>query len=397
MRPPYSHRATGMKASDIRELLKLIKKPGMISFAGGLPSPNCFPYKEVDILSTQVIEEDYVKTLQYGTTEGFGRLRRALSDRMNNTMGTDVHADEIVITTGAQQALDLVSKIFIDKNDTVLVEKPAYLGALSSFRLFQAKFFGVPIDDEGLVTEELEKGLKKYKKAKRPFLYTVPTFQNPSGITMTLERRKHLMEIASKHDVVIIEDNPYSELRYSGKDIPPLKALDDEGRVVYLGTLSKVFAPGLRLGWAAAAEGIRHKLVLAKQATDLCTSTLVQYTAHKYLTEGHIGKQIPKIKKIYKSKRDVMLEAMDEHFPSKIKYNRPEGGMFLWVQFPEKVNSRKFLAKTIKHKVAFVPGDAFYVTEGEGLNTARFNFSFPKEEQIEEGIKRIGKLVKRYC
>ncbi|MCD4739616.1 PLP-dependent aminotransferase family protein [archaeon] len=393
MRPPYARRVTKMKASEIRELLKLTKKPDIISFAGGLPDPAAFPYKEVDMISTQVIEENYVKTLQYGTTEGFNRLRRQLAKRMKQKLKCNVSADEIIVTSGAQQAIDLVSKVFIDEGDTVLVEKPGYLGALSSFKLFQAKFFGIPLDEQGLKTEKLEEGLKKYKKAKRPFLYTVPTFQNPSGITMSLERRKHLMEIASEYDLVIVEDNPYSELRYSGKEVPTLKSMDTEGRVVYLGTLSKVFAPGMRLGWAAAPEGIRKKLVLAKQATDLCTSSLIQYTSYKYMKDGHMVRQIKKIKALYKSKRDTMLDTMDEYFPKSIKYNRPEGGMFLWLEFPKGIDSRVLFKKAIKKKVAFVPGSAFYVTEGEGANTARLNFSFASEEQIKEGIKRLSTLL----
>lgn len=397
MRPPYSRRATLMQASDIRELLKLTRKPQIISFAGGLPDPQCFPYKEVDVLSTQVIEEDYVKALQYGTTEGFNRLRRALAKRMNQKFRTKVHADEIVVTCGAQQGLDLISKVFIDEGDTVLVENPSYLGALSSFKLFQADFVGIPLDDHGLKTHELEKVLKKFeKKSKRPFLYTVPTFQNPTGMTMSLERRKELMELASRYDLVIVEDNPYGELRYSGKALPPLKAMDTEGRVVYLGTLSKVLSPGMRLGWVAAPEGIRHKLVLAKQATDLCTSTLIQYIAYKYISEGHMLRQIKKINSIYKRKRNVMLKTMDKEFPEEVKHNHPDGGLFIWVEFPKRVNSRELLLKSIKKaKVAFVPGDAFFVKAGDGINTARFNFSYSPEDKIREGIERLGKLLIR--
>jgi len=397
MRPPYSRRASQLKASDIRELLKLTKKPKIISFAGGLPDPQCFPYKEVDVLSTEVIEEDYVKALQYGTTEGFNRLRRALARRMNQKFRTKVHADEIIVTCGAQQGLDLISKVFIDRGDIILVENPSYLGALSAFRLFQAKFAGVPMDNDGLKTDKLEKALKKFeKKSKRPFLYTVPSFQNPTGVSMTLERRKELMELASRYDLVIVEDNPYGELRYSGKAMPPLKAMDKEGRVVYLGTLSKVLSPGMRIGWVAASEGIRHKLVLAKQATDLCTSTLIQYIAHKYITEGHMVRQIKKINAVYKRKRDIMLKAMDSEFPEEVSYTRPDGGIFIWVKFPKKVNSRELLKRSIKkEKVAFVPGDAFFINEGEGLDTARFNFSYPTEERIQEGIARLGRILKK--
>jgi 2-aminoadipate transaminase len=381
-----------MKASDIRELLKLTKDPEIISFAGGLPNPETFPREELEKACSQVLKEDYVKALQYGTTEGLDELRTEISKYLNKNHDAGINFDDLVITTGAQEAIDLVSKVFVDPGDLVVVENPTYLAALSSFRMYQARFKGVPMDDKGMKIDEFEKTVKQEKPC---LVYLVPTFQNPSGVTMTLERRKHLMEVASDHDLLIVEDNPYGDLRYSGQDVPSLLSLDKEGRVLYLGTMSKLMCPGLRIGWIATKnKEMLNKLVLAKQPTDLCSSTLAQYLAAKYMEQGTFYEHIEEIKELYKRKRDLMIKTMEEEFPENVSFTRPEGGMFLWVTFPEGVDCRELMAKAVKEeKVAFVPGDAFDV-EGKTKNTGRINYSYSSDEQIVEGVKRLARLLK---
>jgi len=391
MIPQYSERVQMMKRSEIRELLKLTAKPEMISFAGGLPNPEAFPVEIIRQLSHDVLEEDYISALQYGTTEGFVKFRQSVSKYMKKNQDSSVTADEIVITSGAQQGLELVGKVFIDKGDTVLLGKPSYLGAISAFTLYQPKFVGITLDNDGLKIDELRQVLKKEKPT---FIYTVPTFQNPMGVTMPLERRKELIEIANDKDLIIVEDNPYSELRYSGKPIPPLKSLDTEGRVIYLGTLSKMLAPGFRMGWTAANPEIIDKIVMAKQGTDLCTNTFAQYVAYKFM-DLHLESHLKKINDMYSRKRKLMLDALEDYLgDSEIKWTKPEGGMFLWMTLPENMSSRDlFKICTEKYDVAFVPGDAFFF-DSSGKNTARINYTYATDEQISEGVSRIAKGIK---
>ncbi len=390
----YAKRTKMMKASEIRELLKITEKPEIISFGGGMPSPHSFPLKMIDKLTDDVELKHGKIALQYGPTEGFGLLRDALIKRMRKK-GIKCKREEIIITTGSQQVLDLVPKILINPNDFIVIESPTYVGALTAFNAYQPRYIPISMDENGMKTDELEKKLKKIKKRERiKFIYTVPTFQNPTGITMSLERRKHLLEIAERYDLIILEDDPYSELRYSGKPLPPIKKFDKNGIVIYTSTFSKILSPGFRLGWAIGNKEIIRKMVIAKQGVDLCTNTFVQYIAYEYIISGLIDKQIPKIRKMYKKKRDIMLKALKKYFPKGTKWTKPNGGMFLWVKLPGNINSKKLFKEAIKEKVAYVHGAAFCV-DGKGYNEMRLNFSNTDDDKIEIGIKRLAKIIKR--
>jgi 2-aminoadipate transaminase len=302
--------------------------------------------------------------------------------------------DEIIITTGSQQVLDLTAKIFFNIGDYLTVECPTYLGALTAFNAYQPNYIAIPMDDKGMIMDELEKKLEQNKKKSMDLIYTIPTFQNPSGVTMSLERRKQLLEIARKYDLIIVEDDPYSELRYSGKFVPPIKSLDKYGIVIYTSTFSKILSPGFRLGWVIANEKIIKKLVVAKQGADLCTNTFVQGIAEEYLSSGLIDKQIPIIRKMYKRKRDLMLEALEKHFPKGTKWTEPDGGMFLWVTLPSHVNTKTMFPEAIKRKVAYVHGNAFCV-DGKSQSSMRLNFSNAEDKKIEIGIKRLANVIKK--
>jgi len=302
--------------------------------------------------------------------------------------------NEIIITTGSQQILDLTAKIFFNIGDYLIVECPTYLGALSAFQAYQPNYIPVHIGKGGMKIEELEEKLKKNKNKPIDLIYTVPTFQNPSGVTMSLEKRKHLLEIARKYNLIIVEDDPYSELRYSGKPVPSIKSLDKDDIVLYTSTFSKILSPGFRLGWAIANEEIIQKIVIAKQGADLCTNTFVQWIAEEYLRSGLVDKQIPKIKKMYEKKRDLMLEALEKYFPEGCKWTRPDGGMFLWVTVPHRIDTKKMFQEAIKEKVAYVHGAAFCV-DGKGHNSMRLNFSNAEDKKIEIGVKRLAKIIKK--
>ncbi|MFO8109315.1 MAG: PLP-dependent aminotransferase family protein [Thermoplasmata archaeon] len=391
----FSERAHGMKASEIRELLKLTQRPGIISFAGGLPNPDAFPKDTTQKIVNELLDEIPQKVLQYGSTEGVPELREALVEHMNKR-GMKIDKNQILITHGSQQALDLLSKVLLDPGDTIVVGSPTYLGATGAYRAFQARMETVPVGEEGMNMDELDERLDELIKAgKKPkFVYAVPTFQNPSGVTISGKNRKRLLEIAEKYDVLIVEDSPYSYLRYEGEPQPHLLSLDGEDRVVRLQTFSKILAPGFRIAWTVGPAQLIDKMVIAKQATDLCTNPFGQYVAWKYISSGALDEHLETIKKLYNEKRLTMLEAMDEHFPPEAKWKRPQGGMFIWVTLPDYVNTREMFEKALQRNVAYVVGDAFYV-ENEGHNTMRLNFSHSSEEEINEGIKRLGQVIKQ--
>ncbi len=391
----FSERAHGMKASEIRELLKLTQRPGVISFAGGLPNPDAFPKETTREIINELLDEMPEKVLQYGSTEGVPELREVLAKNMQDR-GMKVKKNQIMITHGSQQALDLLSKVLLDPGDTIVVGSPTYLGATGAFRAFQCRMETVPVRENGMDMDALDSKLKELdKEGKKPkFIYTVPTFQNPSGVTIPGDKRKKLLEIASKYDVLVVEDSPYSYLRYEGEPQPHLMSLDKEERVVRLQTFSKILAPGFRIAWTVGPAKLIDKMVIAKQATDLCTNPFGQYVAWKYIASGALDEHLEKIKKLYNEKRLTMLEAMDEHFPEEAKWKRPEGGMFIWVTLPEYINTREMFEKALQKNVAYVVGDAFYV-ENEGYNTMRLNFSHSSEEEIKEGIERLGKVIKQ--
>ena len=392
----FSEIAKRLKASEIRELLKLTQQPEIISFAGGLPNPKSFPVEKVKMITDKLLENDGAKVLQYGSTEGVNSFRDALAERMKNKYDVkNVKRENILITAGSQQGLYLLAKIFIDPCDTVIIEAPTYIGILTAFQSYNPSYVAIEMDDEGMKTEILEDQLKRLKnEGKKPkLIYTIPTFQNPAGVTMNLDRRKHLLELAEEYNILVVEDDPYGELRYSGEKLPVLKSLDKNHNVIYLGTFSKILAPGMRLAHFIAHEDIVQKAVLAKQGMDLCTNTLAQYIARDYIKNGYLDEQIPNIIKLYKEKRDLMLDLMEDYFPDKVKWTKPDGGMFLWVTLPEHVDTEKMFKRAIENKVAYVIGCAFYPDRSH-KNTMRLNFTYSTNEQIKEGMKRLAKVIK---
>ncbi len=390
-----SRRASSLRASEIRELLKLTQSRNIISFAGGLPDPKLFPKEEVAEAARSVILEMGEKALQYSPTKGVAEFLEAVKRFLQRHNVAVRPRDDVIATVGSQQALYLVAKVLLDPGDYVIVEAPSYLGALNAFRHYDARFLTVPLDEHGMVTEELEKVLKKAKQdgLRVKLIYTVPTCHNPAGTTMPDDRRKHLLELAEEYDLLVVEDDPYSFITFEDMEFTPLKTLDRSGRVIYMSTVSKIMAPGLRLGWILAHEELVAKFELAKQAIDLHTPTLNQYIAARLLDSGVIEKRFDLLRSVYREKRNVMLEELEKHLPEGSRWTRPIGGLFIWVWLPEHYNARKILEKAIEKGVAFVPGDAFYATGG-GHNTMRLNFSYPSVEEIREGVKRLGEAIR---
>lgn len=394
----YAHRTKKMGSSVIRELLKLTAQPDIISFAGGLPAPKVFPVKEFQAACNTVLENNGPQALQYSTTEGYLPLREMIA-RHTARYSVDVTADNIMITSGSQQALDFIGRLFLNRGDFIVVESPTYLGALQAWNAYGAQYISVRSDEHGMIVDELEEALRVGPK----FIYVLPNFQNPSGSTLSLERRKQLIEIADKYGVPIVEDDPYGQLRYEGNHIPSVVALDSEfrgpnggtysGNVIYLSTFSKLLAPGLRLAWVIAPSQVIKKLVMAKQAADLHTSSFNQYVAHEVAKGGFLDEHIKVIRATYKERRDVMIEMMEEMFPPGVTWQKPLGGMFLWGILPEGMDAAKVLESAIEKKVAFVPGIAFH-PNGGGENTMRLNFSYSDPDTIREGITRLGTTLK---
>ncbi len=385
----FAKRMDNIKASEIRELLKLTAQPDIISFAGGLPAAESFPVEELIIASDKVLRETPASALQYGTTDGYLPLREQIVERMAK-LNVKCTPDDVLVTSGSQQGLEFSAKILIDPGDIIVCESPTYLGALNAFKAYEPEFIECPTDEKGMITEELEKILKDNKVK---FIYAIPDFQNPSGNTWSKERREGLIEMANKYDVIVIEDNPYGELRYEGERMPSVKSLDTEGRVVFLGTFSKILCPGYRLGWIVASPEILAKYNFAKQGADLQSCTTTQMVAAEFLQANDLDKHIAKIVAMYKSRRDVMLSSLDEFFPKEVTWTRPEGGLFLWLTFPKHVSGRDLAAKAIEKKVAFVPGGAFFPHPGNE-NFARMNYSAANEEKIKEGIQRLAEALK---
>lgn len=383
-------RMASMRTSEIREILKLTQRPGMISFAGGLPAAELFPVEQMVRVTEEVLSRDGHRALQYSTTEGDPPLREAIAERMNRTLGTSVRADEILITSGSQQGLDLSGKLFLDEGDVVLCESPTYLGAINALRAYQPRFVEVPTDDGGMVIDELERCLAENDRIK--VAYVVPEFQNPTGRTWSLERRRAFLEIMARRGIPILEDSPYGELRFEGDGMPSLKTLDTHNLVVFLGTFSKTFCPGLRVGWLAASPALRERYVMVKQGVDLHTSTLCQRQIAVYLELFSLDADIERIRDTYRGRRDAMLRAMDESFPPGIHYNRPQGGMFLWVELPDGIDAREILKSSLEDGVAFVPGAPFFPNGGHE-NTLRLNFSAMPEERIEDGVRRLARIL----
>lgn len=392
----YSQRVRSMKSSAVRELLKLTEQPDVISFAGGLPAPDAFPVAEIAAAAQRILTETGPTALQYGTTEGYTPLRQLIAEKMR-AEGIAVSFENVLITTGSQQALDLIGKVFVDPGDSVLVESPTYLAALQAWRAYGATFVPIAADSDGIRLDALAATLEG-QSAK--FLYSQPNFQNPAGVTLPLERREALVTLAARHGIPIVEDDPYGMLRFEGEQLPRLVAIathrtstpNRTGGVLYLGTCSKVLAPGLRVGWVVAEAEVLARLTLAKQSADLHTATLNQMLVYELWHTGVIERHTPTIVSMYRERRNAMLAALSEHFPPGARWTEPRGGMFLWVTLPEPVNATDLLSDALAEKVAFVPGEAFHA-DGSGRNTLRLNFSNSTPERIHEGIARLGRVL----
>jgi 2-aminoadipate transaminase len=384
-------RTQRMQSSIIRELLKFTMQPEVISFAGGLPAPELFPVRDFQDACAWVLSHDAELALQYGPTEGFPPLKDWVVEAMRR-YELPAGRKNVLFTNGSQQALDLIGRVFIGSEDRIITGRPTYLGAIQAWNVYGPEYLTVPLDDEGMRMDELEKVLQANPGVK--FIYVLPNFHNPAGTTLTLERRYRLVELAAEHGAFIIEDDPYGELRFEGEDIIPICALHKEN-IIYLSTFSKTLAPSLRLGWIVAPEAVIAKLVQAKQGADLHTSNLLQYLAYDICQRGLIRAHVRKIRKVYRERRDVMLQAMEEHFPPGVTWTRPQGGLFLWVRMPESMDAERLLEIAIEEKVAFVPGRAFYPGGTDGRCCMRLNFSYSAPEIIVEGISRLGRAMKR--
>jgi 2-aminoadipate transaminase len=385
-----------MRRSAIRELLKFLGQPGLISFSGGFPAPSTFPVEELKEIIAGVMDTEAASALQYGPTEGDTLLRTMMTERYKKA-GMDISLDNLIITTASQQALDLIAKIFIDRGDTVIVGLPSYLGGLSAFNSYGADMIGIPMDDEGENPEIMETKIKEaIARGKKPkFIYVIPDFQNPAGMTMSEKRRKEIIGIAHKYDILILEDSPYRELRYEGEDQKTIYELDGTGQVILLGTFSKIFCPGFRIGWVVGHPDVLDKIVVAKQSTDLCTPPFTQRIAGRYIEKGLLEKKIQEIITMYRSKQKVMLDSLQEFMPEEFTWIKPKGGLFLMAYGPEGIDTNELLLDCIKEaNVAYVAGTSFFC-DGGGKNTMRLNFSYESEEKNREGCKRLGDFYKK--
>lgn len=379
-----------LKASEIREILKVTEQEEVISFAGGLPAPELFPIDEINEIHRLVLQEAGTKALQYTTTEGYAPLREWIAARMNERLATSFDKDHILITHGSQQGLDLSGKVFLDEGDSVVCESPTYLAAISAFKAYGCRFIEIPTDEEGMDMHVLEEVLNHTRNIK--LIYVIPTFQNPTGKTWSLERRRKLAELSARYGVAVVEDNPYGELRFEGEFLPSVKSFDTAGNVLCTGSFSKIFCPGLRIGWIAGDKEIIRKYVLVKQGTDLQCNTLAQMTIATYLQHYDIDSHIAKIVEVYRKRRDVALQCITRYFPASVKFTHPEGGLFTWVELPEGISARDILLKCLERKVAFVPGGSFY-PHAQKENTFRINYSNMPEERIQKGLEIVGEVL----
>lgn len=388
-----SRSAKSMKRSAIREILKLLQKPGMISFAGGLPSPDTFPVEELQDIAVEVLREDGQNALQYSTTEGDPQLRKMLAER-HNRQGLDIKPENIVITTGSQQGLDLIARILIDPDDYVFCGLPSYLGGINAFQVYGARMKGIALDDHGMIPAELEKSVATLKELGRKvkFIYIIPDFQNPAGITIPEKRRMEIIEIAEKYDLLIVEDSPYREIRFEGEPQKMMYRLDHYGRVVTLSTFSKIFAPGFRVGWIIGQPMILDKIVMAKQTADLCTSAFVQKILARYLEKGLLDKNLPATISLYRDRRNHMIDCFNKFMPAGVKWTEPQGGLFLFVTMPAGLDAGNILKRAIENNVAFVDGATFFCNDS-GHNTMRINFSYSTLAEIETGVERLAGVI----
>jgi 2-aminoadipate transaminase len=390
----FASRTRVMRSSAMRDLMALTARPEVISLAGGLPDTTSFPKDTFAASCQRIATESCAKALQYGPTEGLSETKQCIAQVMEaDSMSAD--PDEIVVTTGGQQVIELVTKALIDPGDVVIAEAPTYPGAIPSFCSYEANVVQVEMDNDGMRIDLLEETLARLaKEGRRPkFIYTIPSFQNPAGVTMSLPRRKRLVELAHEHELLVLEDNPYSLLRYEGTQLPTLRSLDEGVFVMYLGTFSKILAPGVRLGWVVAPSPVLEKIVVGKQGADLCSSTLSQLLVHSYFSQMNWRDYLRSLIQIYEARRNTMLAALDEHFPPQAEWTRPSGGLFIWATLPDFIDTTDLLARALRDDVAFVPGEGAYL-DGRGRSSMRLNFSGVTETAIEEGIRRIGNVIK---
>ncbi len=385
----YAERIAGVRSSAVRDLFAAASRPDMISLSGGMPEVSQVPSKAVAAAAHDAVVHEGASALQYGSSEGRPQTRTLVAELMAE-IGVRISADDVVVTAGAQQALDLLGKAFLDPGDVIITEGPTYVGALQAFSAYQPDIRCVPMDDDGMRVDLLEQELKRVGPRGAKFIYTIPNFQNPAGVTMSPERRRRLLELAREYDIPVVEDDPYGRLRFEGGHMKPLRSLDDE--VIYLGTFSKIFAPGLRLGWVVAPKPILAKILLVKQAADLCGSNFAQVTAERYFVGTRWRKVLQNLTATYAERRDAMLAALGEHFPPEARWTRPDGGFFVWVELPPYVDCASMLAEAVEHGVTFVPGDGFF-PDGRGRNCMRLAFCYAEPEAITEGVRRLAEVV----
>ncbi|MBS3956926.1 MAG: PLP-dependent aminotransferase family protein [Clostridiales bacterium] len=385
----YARRMAGVRSSAVRDLFAAASRPDMISFAGGMPDVARVPAEAAAMAASEAVLHEGAAALQYGSSEGRPALRVTIAELMAE-IGVRLGADDIIVTAGAQQGLDLLAKVFIDPGDVVVTEGPTYVGALQAFSAYEPRIECVPMDEGGMRVDALEETLTRLGPRGAKFIYTIPNFQNPAGVTLLPERRRRLLELARAYDIPVIEDDPYGRLRFDGGHVKPLRALDED--VIYLGTFSKIFAPGLRLGWMTAPHPILAKVLLAKQAADLCGSAFAQVTAERYFAGTRWRRVLQGLNRAYSGRRDAMLSALHEHFPAEVRWTRPEGGFFVWVELPNFLDAGTLLAEAVEHGVTFVPGSAFF-PDGRGRNCMRLAFCYAEPEAIEEGIRRLAEVI----
>lgn len=391
----FTPAVAGMQASAIREIFKMLDKKDIISLAAGIPAPELFPAKEWSEITKDILENNAKTALVYGVTEGYLPLRNLTKERAKSLGAFDEESDELIITSGAQQAIDLTAKVFLNEGDAVIAEDPSFIGSLNSFRSYGAELYGAEVEQDGMNIKQVEKILCEHKNVK--FIYTIPTFQNPSGTTMSLQKRKALLELAEKYDVLILEDNPYGELRFKGDKMPTLKSMDKNGRVIYAGTYSKTLAPGIRVGFLSAAKKIVDRVVVVKQVNDVNTTVLSQMMVYEYIKRYDFDAHIEKCCEVYKKRCELMLSEMDKKFSKNITYTRPDGGIFILVTMPKTCDTKKMLEEAIENNVAFVPGNTFMLNLEKPSNLLRLNYSVTNEESIVKGIDLLSKIVNKYA
>lgn len=390
----FSDRTNNLKPSAIREIFKYAADPTVVSLSAGNPSPDAFPVKELEEISAKLFKENPIGLLQYSVTEGYAPLREHLKKYMKDKYQIGTDDDDVLITTGAQQIMDFATKSLVNEHDVVITEAPSFIGSLNSFRAYNAKLVGVDVESDGMDTDKLEEALKTNENVK--FIYTIPNFQNPSGVTMSLEKRKRVYELAKEYNVMILEDNPYGDLRYSGEFLPAIKTFDTDGRVIYAGSFSKVISPGIRVAFTIAPKPVIQKMTVCKQGSDVHTNIWSQMLCYEFITKYDFEAHLEKLRTIYRKKAKFCMDLLDRYCAPEITYDKIDGGLFIWCRLPKGVDMPEFVRNAIDHKVCVVPGNAFLTDENETSDGFRINFSTPTDEQLEKGIKALGELIKSY-